>query len=751
MFGLSVIDLVVIVLYFSVILAIGGWCSRRIKNEEDFFLAGRGFGKLVQTFAAFGQGTNADSAVGVTTTTFTNGASGMWSSLLYLFNTPIYWLIAPWMRRLRVLTTGDFFLERYGSQTMAATYAVIGSISMMAFIALGFNAMTKTIVAITPKTADQFSKAEKVEYQRVVRGHFQKADTASAAFAVLTFDELVERDRLRAASSDSLDDASRERFRDLETKRAAKIISHIPENVLIWLVCLVVMLYAVAGGLEAAFLTDTLQGIFIILLSVILIPFGWLKIAATHGGSGIKDALAIIHRELPDAYFDIFGSPHSIDFTWYYILALSLMAVFTVPVQPNMLVATGSARDEYTARYGFTVGSFLKRFCTVFWGVFGLAAVVLYSQKVHNSDLVWGYATRDLLGPMNMGLVGLMIASLMAALMSTADCLMLTCSSLLTHNLYEPLRPNHSQRHYVWAGRGFGAMVLVGSVLIATQFDTILQLLKFIWEFNLMLAPAFWLGMKWRRANRVGAWASILIAGLLFLLIPILLPLAAPQLKTNAYLLKTTNPAPLVRSYTARAADVRQRQTQIDSWNKLYAQGKAIGPRPQPLALGRQFEKQYTLPRKSIFWTQDIKLDGNGRPTGLGCLTLELVLLDRFGFDLSRNSYALNETIRILIRTIVPFLILFVFTLLTRRDDRPAVDRFFAKMRTKVVADKEADAEELARSLENLRRFDDRLLFPNSQWEFFKWNREDAVGFALSVLAVGGVLLLMTVLVSLGS
>lgn len=72
-------------------------------------------------------------------------------------------------------------------------------------------------------------------------------------------------------------------------------------------------------------------------------------------------------------------------------------------------------------------------------------------------------------------------------------------------------------------------------------------------------------------------------------------------------------------------------------------------------------------------------------------------------------------------------------------------------MRTKVVADKEADARELARSLENLRRFDDRLLFPNSQWEFFKWNREDAVGFALSVLAVGGVLLLMTVLVSLGS
>ena len=64
MFGLPWIDIVVIGLYFAAILSIGVWASRRIKNEEDFFLAGRGFGKLVQTFAAFGQGTSADNAVG---------------------------------------------------------------------------------------------------------------------------------------------------------------------------------------------------------------------------------------------------------------------------------------------------------------------------------------------------------------------------------------------------------------------------------------------------------------------------------------------------------------------------------------------------------------------------------------------------------------------------------------------------------------------------------------------------------------
>ena len=78
--------------------------------------------------------------------------------------------------------------------------------------------------------------------------------------------------------------------------------------------------------------------------------------------------------------------------------------------------------------------------------MFALAAIVLYADKVHHSDLVWGHASRDLLGPLNLGLVGLMIACLMAALMSTVDCLMLTCSSLITENLYRPLAPGREPR-----------------------------------------------------------------------------------------------------------------------------------------------------------------------------------------------------------------------------------------------------------------------------------------------------------------
>ena len=99
MFGLTIADIVVILMYFGVVLIIGMRAMKNVKTQEDYFLGGRRFGKVVQIFAAFGQGTSADSAVGTTTTTYQNGASGIWSALLFLWGTPIFWLTSPWYRR----------------------------------------------------------------------------------------------------------------------------------------------------------------------------------------------------------------------------------------------------------------------------------------------------------------------------------------------------------------------------------------------------------------------------------------------------------------------------------------------------------------------------------------------------------------------------------------------------------------------------------------------------------------------------
>ncbi|NJM16602.1 MAG: hypothetical protein HC896_15610 [Bacteroidales bacterium] len=79
--------------------------------------------------------------------------------------------------------------------------------------------------------------------------------------------------------------------------------------------------------------------------------------------------------------------------------------------------------------------------------------MLLFGKEVADPDKLWGYASRQLLAPLNAGLIGLMIASLMAALMSTADMMMITCSGLITHGVYRPLVTGKTENHYVQVGR----------------------------------------------------------------------------------------------------------------------------------------------------------------------------------------------------------------------------------------------------------------------------------------------------------
>ncbi|MDP0500837.1 MAG: sodium:solute symporter family protein [Verrucomicrobiota bacterium JB022] len=750
MFGLPLIDLVVIALYFAVMLAIGFWSSRRISNQEDYFLAGRRFGKLVQTFAAFGQATSADNAVGTTTTTFNNGIAGIWSSMLYLFATPLYWVCTHWPRRMRILTLGDYFEERFNSKSMGSVYALIGSIAMMAFIGLGLTAMTKTIVAITPKDATEFTVAQQAEYRAAYEREVNRTTAIGMPVEVLSYEELAEREQLLATPSDQLTPEQQSRLLWLDGLKPAAVISHLSQNVLIWVVCIVVLLYATLGGLEAAFLTDMIQGVFIIILSLMLIPFAWAKINAVYGGETVMDALRTIHDKLPDSYFQIFGAPQTPDFTWYYILTLSIMAAVTVVTQPNGAVMAGSAKDEISNRAGTVIGNFLKRFCIIFWGVFGLAAIVLYEGRILQSDMLWGHATHDLLGPLNIGLVGLMIACLLAALMSTVDCLMITSASLLTHNLYQPLFPNQPAKNYVWAGRIFGFLVVVGGAAFALQFDTILQILKFIWEVNVMLAPAYWLGIKWRRANQPAAWSSIGVGAVLFLAIPALLPMANPGMRYSEDLLRTTNPAPTVMTEVAKEFDVQRREVEIMEWDRLDQVGNAPGERPLMIEVGTPYEHTYVFPKRSLFWSKGIQVDNEGRIYGGGLFSTELWILGKLGFNLESNPYALNETLRILFRTLLPFVIFIAVALLTKPDPKPVLDRFYAKMRTRVIPDPVKDKEELEKSLADPHRYDHILVFPKSQFEIYKWNREDWTGFIWSVIGVGVVLVVIWAAVSIG-
>ncbi|NIA17142.1 MAG: hypothetical protein GWO86_02220 [Planctomycetes bacterium] len=231
----------------------------------------------------------------------------------------------------------------------------------------------------------------------------------------------------------------------------------------------------------------------------------------------------------------------------------------------------------------------------------------------------------------------------------------------------------------------------------------------------------------------------MITASVFFIILSVAIPII-PGVRTNPYLQKTNKPITVVRKYIVRQADVLQRKEQINEWKKLSAMGKAEGSEPVPLEVGQEYEKEYTTPAKAIFWTQGLKTDKNGRVAGAGMLSLEMVLLDYIGIDMTNNPKALNETIRISIRTVAPFLILVIVSLLTKPEDRERLNGFFAKMKTPVCADKDKDAVELALSYQNPGRFNYKKMFPKSSWEFEKFSRYDIKGIVW--FSLGGVLLL---------
>ena len=131
-------------------------------------------------------------------------------------------------------------------------------------------------------------------------------------------------------------------------------------------------------------------------------------------------------------------------------------------------------------------------------------------------------------------------------------------------------------------------------------------------------------------------------------------------------------------------------------------------------------------------------------------LNIELVLLDKLGFDLAKNSYAFNETIGYISRLIVPFALLIIISILTRPDDKKRLDRFYVKMKTTVIPNREADDKEMAISYENPHRFDHLKMFPNSNWEFCKYDKTDIKGMLWTLAGCAGLVLFLYVVVNMG-
>lgn len=272
------------------------------------------------------------------------------------------------------------------------------------------------------------------------------------------------------------------------------------EAVVIPVCAVLFVFYGIAGGLYAATITDLVQGVLTILLSLLLVPF------ILHETGGMAGLHALVDPE--KFSYTVPGG-----MTVFYIAMLSLNALVGVYTGPHTMLNSGSGRNEWDVRIGTMAGTLLKRFCTIAWAFLGLGALALY-PSLENHEAAFGMLVRDLLPA---GLTGLMIAAILAAVMSTCDALMLAGSALLTHNLYQDARPGKPERHYVRVGRIASACIVVAAAVLAFQLPSVLEGLKRVWTLYAFMGLAWWAGVIWPRCTTAAAWVSTLVTSAVYL------------------------------------------------------------------------------------------------------------------------------------------------------------------------------------------------------------------------------------------
>jgi solute:Na+ symporter, SSS family len=676
-FGLHPVDALIVLAYIVVVIAIGQMLVRRVKNQSDFFLGGRRMGKWFQFFLNFGNMTDPSQAATTASSVYRQGVSGVWLGLIPLLMSPFYWFIPIWYRRARVTTTADLFEERFGTRFLSSFYAVVSILVGVISIGLGNIIAYKTLAPIMVKSPAACSAAET---QQLANYH-----------------EFVHLREVRLTRSlDRAETPRYEMLKDLfDRGELPPYVSYIAPAPFYFAASALAALFIMLGGLEASAMINGLQSVLTILISVVLIPFGLARIGGFHG----------LHRAVPDWMFQIFGADSSAgQYTWFSIGAFLLVSLIGTVGATNTMTIAGSAKSEMAARLGAITGGITKRFVTISWGICGLIAVALFGPNLSDPDQTWGRLTGVLLP---VGLIGLMIVGILGGKLAALGQSSIVSSALVVRNMYEPLFPGRSPRHYMIVARITIPVLLLLGIAMALYMQSAVALLIFMIVILVVWGAPILFIFTWRKVTE-SAVRIQMVATLVFIVGLPWIVMASPTLRQSPALTVMTRGNPAER---------------VDPVSVYFEGGVArINP-----------------------------ADPSSPREGLGRFNDEIYLLSLMGVDVRGFSPAGLSTARYLVDSFFPLLLLVAFSYVTKPTEPARVGRFYARMKTPVLPEPEEDARAIQASYEDPARFDHTKLFPGTDCELTKWDKVDILGFLGCCASVGLILLFFKGVLLIGS
>ena len=263
--------------------------------------------------------------------------------------------------------------------------------------------------------------------------------------------------------------------------------------------------YTILGGMRAVLYTDLMQAFVMVGGSVLVLFVG---LDAVGGWQSLR-------AEAGPGFFDMWKPLADPDFPWTgIVLGAPILGVWYWCTDQFIVQRVLSARNVDEARRGAIFGGFFKVLPLFIFVVPGLIAYVLASRGelvLERPDQALPALIATLLPD---GLRGIVVAGLLAALMSSLSGVFNSCATLITWDVYRKLRPQASQRRLVVVGQlstvamvGFGILWIPMMQLISGQLYQYLQSVQAY--ISPPIAAVFLLGLFWRRLNARGAVAAL--------------------------------------------------------------------------------------------------------------------------------------------------------------------------------------------------------------------------------------------------
>ena len=476
MTNLQALDWIAIGVYFGLILAIAWWVMLRNKDTtDDYFLAGRNLGWWVVGASIFASNIGSEHLVGLAGSGCTDGVAMAHYELHAWCLLVLAWVFVPFYARSKVFTMPEFLELRFSP----AARWVLSIISLIGYV------LTKIAVAVF---------AGGVVFRTLLpEMHLDLGFVVMDSFWIGSF-----------------------------------------------LVIILTGIYTVLGGLRAVVYTDALQTLVLVIGSAMVTIFG---LKALGGWGQLRE---VCGSDMFNLWKPLI--PEGVEGTWKPVLTETKIAwyfngnypwlgmLFCAPIiglwywctDQYIVQRALGAPNEREARRGSIWAAFLKLLPVFIFIIPGMICFALASSgnapELHDAlytegalDSEKSQAAFPLLVKhiLPVGVRGLVVAGLLAALMSSLSSVFNASSTLFTMDFYSKLRPRVSQHELVWTGRIATAVLVVIGLLWVPVIQGARGLYDYLQTVQGYLAPpifvVFFLGIFSKRLNAKGCLAALIV------------------------------------------------------------------------------------------------------------------------------------------------------------------------------------------------------------------------------------------------